>query len=172
MKNIKKIILASTMALAICSTSSVGIMAQEYQSNIDQPNISVVEIDNNTGVSYDIPVLNDNINTRATHKPSLVHNIAIKGRYPFKGESANLRLYTNYNLTGKTSYRLYIKNTGNSAITMTAKKNSLISKTYASTKVSAKKTAIVEFSNIKKDTKFYVEFFAEGNRYAFNGYVE
>lgn len=69
--------------------------------------------------------------------------------------------------TGKTSYKVYVENTGDNPITVTAKR---LTKTYGSTKISAGKTGSFEFSNIKSDTEFYIVF--EGNGYSFSGYVK
>ena len=68
---------------------------------------------------------------------------------------------------GKTSYKVYVENTGDNPITVTAKR---LTKTYGSTKISAGKTGSFEFSNIKSDTEFYIVF--EGNGYSFSGYVK
>ena len=73
----------------------------------------------------------------------------------------------NYKFTGKTSYKVYVENTGDNPITVTAKR---LTKTYGSTKISAGKTGSFEFSNIKSDTEFYIVF--EGNGYSFSGYVK
>ena len=94
--------------------------------------------------------------------------IKTEGQYDFSGSSYHQTLYTNYKFKGKTSYKVYVKNTGKSAITVTAKR---LTKTYGSTKISAGKTGSFEFSNIKSDTEFYIVFEA-GNEYSFSGYVK
>ena len=64
-------------------------------------------------------------------------------------------------------YKVYVENTGDNPITVTAKR---LTKTYGSTKISAGKTGSFEFSNIKSDTEFYIVF--EGNGYSFSGHVK
>lgn len=91
----------------------------------------------------------------------------VKGQYDFAGSSHYQNLYTNYKFTGKTSYKVYVENTGDNPITVTAKR---LTKTYGSTKISAGKTGSFEFSNIKSDTEFYIVF--EGNGYSFSGHVK
>lgn len=122
----------------------------------------------NVGVSFESPETNPA--ARGISRPSKVWNIKEKGKYSFSGSSNHKTMYTNYKFTGKTSYKVYVKNTGNNAITVKAKR---LTKTYGSTKISAGKTGIIEFSNIKSGTKFYVTFDgAKDDKFSFEGYVK
>lgn len=76
-------------------------------------------------------------------------------------------MYTNYKFTGKTSYTIKVNNRSKKPIEVTAKR---LLKTYASTKVSGKKSATIQFSNIKHDTEFYIVF--EGKDQDFDGYIK
>lgn len=100
-------------------------------------------------------------------RPTEVWDISKKGAYPFNGSSRGSTLYTNYKFKGKTSYKITINNTGSNPITVKAKR---LTKTYAQTKISAGKSAVIEFSNIQKDTEFYVTF--DGQGFSVNGTVE
>ena len=100
-------------------------------------------------------------------KQEVHQDLKSKGQYDFAGSSHYQNLYTNYKFTGKTSYKVYVENTGDNPITVTAKR---LTKTYGSTKISAGKTGSFEFSNIKSDTEFYIVF--EGNGYSFSGHVK
>lgn len=101
------------------------------------------------------------------NRPTKVWNIAKKGKYNFKGSTKSQTLYTNYKFKGKTSYTIKVNNTGSNPITVKAKR---LTKTYASTKVSGKKSATIQFSNIKKDTEFYITF--DGSNIKLDGYVK
>lgn len=94
-----------------------------------------------------------------------VWNLKTQGKYSFKGSTTSQTLYTNYKFKGKTSYTFYVKNTGKYALTVKAKR---LTKTYASTKISAGKSASVTFSDIKSTTEFYMTF--EGS--SFEGYIK
>ncbi|HIS63137.1 MAG TPA: hypothetical protein IAC14_12995 [Candidatus Scybalomonas excrementigallinarum] len=116
----------------------------------------------NIGVSFEDEI------QRSVARPTEVWNIATKGQYDFAGSANYQALYTNYKFKGKTSYKVYIKNTGNSAITVKAKR---LTKTYATTKISAGKTGSFEFSNIQSDTEFYIVF-ESNDSYSFEGYIK
>lgn len=87
------------------------------------------------------------------------------GQYDFKGATLTQTLYTNYKFKGKTKYTFYVKNTGKYALTVKAKR---LLKTYATTKVSPGKSATVTFSDIQKDTEFYLTF----ENSSFEGYIK
>lgn len=101
------------------------------------------------------------------NRPSDVWNIATKGKYKFGGSTGGQTLYTNFKFKGKTSYSIKVNNTGKNPITVKAKR---LTKTYASTKISGGKSAIIEFSNIKKTTEFYITF--EGSGIKFDGFIK
>ena len=161
-KIFKKVIFTSLLAVSMIfttmSTTVVHAQSTEAESN-------EVTVTPNVGVSYVSP--EDSIETRGTSRPSKVWNIKDKGQYDFSGSSHYQNLYTNYKFKGKTSYKVYVKNTGDNPITVTAKR---LTKTYGSTKISAGKSGSFEFSNIKSDTEFYIVF--DGNEYSFTGYVK
>lgn len=157
-KNIFASLLAVSMIFTMMSTTVVHAQSVKDGSN-------EVTVTPNVGVSYVSP--EETIETRGTSRPSKVWNIKSKGQYDFAGSSHYQNLYTNYKFTGKTSYKVYVENTGDNPITVTAKR---LTKTYGSTKISAGKTGSFEFSNIKSDTEFYIVF--EGNGYSFSGYVK
>lgn len=161
-KIFKKVIFTSLLAVSMIFTmmSTTVVHAQSAEAGSNE-----VTVTPNVGVSYVSP--EDTIETRGTSRPSKVWNIKSKGQYVFSGSSHYQNLYTNYKFTGKTNYKVYVKNTGNNPITVTAKR---LTKTYGSTKISAGKTGSFEFSNIKSDTEFYIVF--EGNEYSFSGYVK
>ena len=102
-----------------------------------------------------------------TSRPSSVWNIATKGQYDFAGSTGGQTLYTNYKFKGKTSYSIKVNNTGSNPITVKAKR---LTKTYASTKISGGKSATIEFSNIQKDTEFYITF--DGSGIKFDGFIK
>ncbi|MCQ4743238.1 MULTISPECIES: hypothetical protein [Blautia] len=162
-KNFKKIIFTSLLGVCMIFTTLSPTVVHAQSAETESNEVTVTP---NVGVSFVSP--EDTIETRGTSRPSKVWNIKTEGQYDFSGSSYHQTLYTNYKFKGKTSYKVYVKNTGKSAITVTAKR---LTKTYGSTKISAGKTGSFEFSNIKSDTEFYIVFEA-GNEYSFSGYVK
>ena len=148
----KRILMLPMLILCIMVVPLVSY-AKEVEEN-PQPNI---------GVSTICP--EQTIETRGTKRPSNVWNIGSKGIYHFGGSANRVTIYTNFKFKGKTSYTVYVKNTGNYPITVKAKR---LTKTYASTKISAGKEGSFKFSNIQKDTEFYLVF--DGSE--FNGYIK
>ncbi len=142
--------------------STFSSLTVHAQSNILEDDLVVVT---NEGVSFVPP--DDEIETRGTAIPTQVWNIRTDGQYDFSGSSHHQTLYTSYKFTGKDNYKVYVKNTGSTAIKVTAKR---LLKTYGSVKISAGKTGSFEFSNINDDTEFYIVFEADNN-YSFDGYV-
>lgn len=124
---------------------------------------------NNIGVTTEPPAdlesTSDNYELYSVQRPSKVWNIRKKGRYNFAGNPGDQTLYTNYRFTGKTSYTVYIKNTGKYVLTVQARR---FSKSYASTRISAGKSGSFTFSNIQKGTEFYIVF--KGS--SFSGYIQ
>lgn len=108
-----------------------------------------VTVTPNVGVSYVSP--EETIETRGTSRPSKVWNIKSKGQYDFAGSSHYQNLYTNYKFTGKTSYKVYVENTGDNPITVTAKR---LTKTYGSTKLVLVKLVLLSFLILKAILSF------------------
>ena len=121
-KIFKKVIFTSLLAVSMIFTmmSTTVVHAQSAEAGSNE-----VTVTPNVGVSYVSP--EDTIETRGTSRPSKVWNIKSKGQYDFSGSSHYQNLYTNYKFTGKTNYKVYVKNTGNNPITVTAKR---LTKTY------------------------------------------
>lgn len=164
LKNLKRRIVISSMAIALSVTSLSATHVYARENEIDQTE----ESSSNIGVS---PVPPDESEMqRGTSVPSKVWDIASNGKYDFSGSSHFQTLYTNYKFTGKNHYKVYVNNTGDSAITVTAKRSG---KTYAMTKITAGKSGSFEFSNIKSSTEFYIEIKTEDrDSFSFNGYVK
>ena len=142
--------------LVLTNLASISYAGEfESAANETQPNI---------GVSTVCPD-DEDLQTKSVNRPSKVWNIASKGKYTFSGNPGSQTLYTNFKFKGKTSYTFYVKNSGKYSMTVKAKR---LTKTYASTRISAGKSASVTFSNIKKDTEFYLTF--EGS--SFSGYIK
>lgn len=140
-------------------------------ANAKEPDYEEVDMQvDNVGVSFEKPVeLNPAVSTMGIAHPSKIWNISKKGKYNFSGKASDgSTLYTNYLFKGKNNYKIYVKNTGKTAITVTARRTL---KKYATTKISKGKSAVIEFSNIKSDTKFYIVF-EGGKGYAFEGNVK
>jgi len=134
------------------------------------------EIDGmNKGVSYICPEeIDGNVDSEvqvwSTSKPSNIWNISSKGKYNFEGVSYHQTLYTNYKFTGKTSYKIYVNNTGDNKIKVKATNGVT---TYASTTVGAGKTATLPISGLSKSTKFYISFSTNNSySYSFYGYIK
>lgn len=51
-------------------------------------------------------------------KPTHVWDLSSDGRYDFYGDASNNDLYTNYNFTGVSKMKVYIKNTGSGTLTV------------------------------------------------------
>lgn len=150
-KRLKNFVMVPVLLLTVIVMAS-PLTAHAQDVAVNQPDV---------GVSTKCP----DIEERSTNRPSKVWNIKTKGRYDFSGTANVSTLYTNYQFTGKSSYTVYVKNTGKYPITVTAKR---LLKTYASTKISAGKSGTITFSNINSDTDFYVVF--QGS--SFSGYVK
>lgn len=134
--------------------------------------VHATEVSNeqNIGVSF-IPPSSDsssNVTPYSTSTPSSVWNVKSKGQYDFSGWSYHQTLYTNYKFKGKTSYTIYVNNTGSNTITVKAK---TALKTYASTSVGAGKAATIDLSGMDKDKEFYISFSSD-NEYHFSGYIK
>ncbi|EAG9320732.1 hypothetical protein [Listeria monocytogenes] len=104
---------------------------------------------------------------KSVYRPSSVWNIASKGKYNFAGTSNGSTLYTNYKFKGKNTYTVYVKNYGKHVLKVKAKR---LTKTYATTSISAGKAATFTFSGIQKDTEFYVTF--DGSTTNFKGDIK
>ena len=141
-KNIFASLLAVSMIFTMMSTTVVHAQSVKDGSN----EVTVIP---NVGVSYVSP--EETIETRGTSRPSKVWNIKNKGQYDFAGSSHYQNLYTNYKFTGKTSYKVYVENTGDNPITVTAKR---LTKTYGSTKISAGKLVLLSFLILKAILSF------------------
>lgn len=146
---------------------STPVSASETKNNQNIEKIT----QENIGVSYVCPdCFESDFETQSTSKPTSVWNISKKGKYTFEGVSYHQTLYTNYKFKGKTSYTIYVKNTGDHKITVKARKGT---KVYASTTVASGKTTSLDFSGIDKSTEFYISF-STGNSYSyeFSGYIK
>ena len=152
------IITALIAILLLClPTTAVASNGHDEEENV---------IEANVGVSFECPDdENEGDAIKGVSTPTKVWDISKKGKYNYSGDPGGQTLYTNYKFKGKTSYTFYVKNTGKYPLTVKAKRKT---KTYASTKVSAGKSATVTFSNIKKTTEFYMTF--KGSK--FKGYIK
>lgn len=160
MKKIRKAI--CTVALGVMMTISVMSTTMVYAAS-EGENFVV----SNEGVSFEEPgIFNDD--ARGVNYPEKVWNVKKKGKYSFKGSSYYKALYTNYEFTGKTSYKVYVKNTGKSEITVKAMR---VGKTYAFTTIAAGKTGSFEFSGITS-SKSFVLYFNSKSEYSFSGYIQ
>lgn len=97
--------------------------------------------------------------------PSDVWNISSSGRYNFSGSSNTVNVYTNYKFNGKSSYTIYVKNTGDYQLTVKAKTRL---KTYKKTIIAPGKSVTLKLSDMKSSTEFYILF--RGSE--FSGYIE
>lgn len=167
----KKFILttALTTLLALTFSASINVQAADFEENTtvfsDSRFSSINIFSSNIGVSNTSP--ENFVVPFSVSRPTTVWNININGQYNFAGSSNSQTLYTNYKFTGKNEYTVYVENTGKTPITVKAKR---LTKTYATTKISAGKTATFQFSNIKSNTEFYIVF--EGDSYSFTGYIK
>lgn len=102
----------------------------------------------------------------STLRPSKVWNVK-KKKYKFKGITSSPTLYTNYKLTGKNTYSIYVKNLSKNKIKFKAKR---MLKTYVTQSVPAKQVAKITFTGIKSDTEFYLTF--DGRDIEFKGHIK
>lgn len=102
----------------------------------------------------------------STLRPSKVWNVN-KKPYSFSGKTSGPTLYTNYKLTGKNTYTIYVKNVSDNKIKVKAKR---MLKTYVTQEVPPNKVVKVKFTGIKSDTEFYLTF--EGRNIKFNGNIK
>ena len=165
LKKFNKIMLASTLTLALCSTLMLPTTTPAQVNNPKETNTSILP--DLFGLSSISP---EEIESKGISKPTTVWNIAKDGKYDFAGSSNHQTLYTNYKFTGKNEYTVYCQNTGSNPIVVTAKR---LTKTYGSVKITAGKTGSFTFSNIQKDTEFYVVFESTNQSdFAVKGYVK
>ncbi len=147
MRAISKMIIVGISIVLIVGSSSVATFADDCEEYGISPICPEEYLEQETIKIDDASIpKNDNKHT---------HNVAIKGAYEFKGSALVNPVYTEKWLTGKTHYKIVIHNTGEYPLTVKAKRRL---KTYATTKIAAGKKATVEFSDIKKTTKFYIYF--------------
>lgn len=150
-------ILLTSLLIVLCAFATSPLSAHAQEVTTEQENIGV------SAICPEEPQIQPN----SANRPTKVWNLATKGKYRFKGtiKSTEKALYSNYTFKGKPSYTFVVKNTGNSILTVKAKRKS---HTYATETIKAGKTRTVSFSNIKAATEFYLAF--DGS--SFSGYIK
>ena len=160
----KKIqILLASLLIILCAFAASPLSAHAQETTTEPENIGVSAICPDKAEGSEEPQIQPN----SASRPTKVWNLATKGKYNFKGtiKNAGTTLYTNYKFKWKTKYTFVGKNTGNSILTVKAKRKA---HTYATETIKAGKTRTVSFSNIKAATEFYLAF--DGS--SFSGYIK
>lgn len=160
----KKIqILLASLLIILCAFAASPLSAHAQEATTEPENIGVSAICPDEADESEEPQIQPN----SASRPTKVWNLATKGKYNFRGtiKNAEKTLYTNYKFKGKTNYTFVVKNTGNSILTVKAKRKAHI---YATATIKAGKTRTVNFSNIKAATEFYLAF--DGS--SFSGYIK
>jgi len=141
-----------TVALLLTSSSAVFAANQTKPNNTELSAVSVKQIIN--GVSTKAPT---SITPNSTSVPTSVWNIANSGAYSFSGWSYFATMYTNYKLTGKTSYHMSVNNNSSNAMTVRVRSSSY---TYSTTSIPANSGASWDvFGNgMTATTQVYVQF--------------
>ena len=116
--------------------------------------LEIFEI-NNQQISNENNLIEVNEMFRGASVPTKEKKISGSASYSYSGgtSGSGRDLFTEYKLYGSTGYKVTIKNTGSNTAKIKAKRTF---KTYASTSVAKNKSATVEFSGIKKDTRWWL----------------
>lgn len=156
MRVMNKTSIALILVLLVAVTVWLPIQADAEDNLGDSAeNIGVTELP-----LYEI---NDSqIQDRGASKPTVLWDISKKGQYSFKGTSTSGTIYTSYKFTGKSSYVLYIKNSGNTPLAITVKGDST---TVTKRTMETGKSGYLVFETNKP---FYVAFKGA----SFSGYIK
>lgn len=163
LKQKKTQMLLASLLIILCAFAASPLSAHAQEATKEPENIGVSAIcPDEASESEELQ-----IQPNSASRPTNVWNLATKGKYNFKGtiKNAGTALYTNYKFKGKIKYTFVVKNTGNSLLTVKAKRKT---HTYTTATVKAGKTKTVSFSNIKAATEFYLVF--DGS--SFSGYIK
>lgn len=189
---------ALALTLALATAFAIMIPASAYDGEEDKNNYiyvdSLDEVDWENLSAYDVIVIpNENLpqdevedaeplvarDTSAVapcenSAPSGTWNIATKGQYNFDGYTyASSYLYTNWNFTGKSSYKIQITNRLTSSDTITRFMGSWEVRTYRKVTVPAGTTAIFTLNTnsasheVTESTKWMIRFNNPVNTYGF-----
>lgn len=77
--------------------------------------ISIISIPVLAELAQKVDILTESF-TRGADAPTSAWNASTEGQYKYSGSSNNSTLYTNYYFSGKSSYSIYVNNTGNNDI--------------------------------------------------------
>ncbi|MEC5422563.1 hypothetical protein QGM71_03535 [Virgibacillus sp. C22-A2] len=116
-------------------------------------------------MSSEPPVFDDGeegeVSIHGLDPPGSVWDVTRKGQYDFAGKASGSTLYTNYLITGKSSYRLEIKNIQNDTLRVDLmKRNSWIDSRVATYNLSAKSTRYTFPSGLDSSGHYYLKFYA------------
>lgn len=171
-----KVILLVLATTIISSGFNVTTSASELKTqNLNTINIENVvnsETPNNIGVNETGPGENL-IVPYGVSKPTSIWNLAKKGRYFFSGTNNSAgSLYTNYLFTGKSTFKISVKNTDHQVGTKfkVKKKGKIFDKQIGKTYVVKQgKSGQITIKKLDKSSKYYIEFVGPTK---FNGSIE
>lgn len=169
----------SSLALAatiLGSGFSINANAAELDSQVDSNEFKKVElheVKQNVGVNEIAPGLGDpnQMVTFGTSKPTSVIDLSTYGRKSFEGYLTTARsLYTNDLYTGKSSFKIYVRNTGTDTLTFKVKrKDAIFDNTVGTYEVNRGVGGTVTVSSLAKSSNYYIEFIGPAN---FSGWIE
>lgn len=151
-------------------TSSIMILSSQVISYANTTNTylndDAIYINQNQdliGVSYNEPL---EYSSRSTAIPSNYWDLKTQGTYNFSGYATGSSLYTNYYFKNKTSYTVYVENSGSTALKVQLKDRF---KTYGTITVPANGSTTQTISGVSSNAGVYLKFYAPSN---FTGYIK
>lgn len=162
----------SSLALAaavVGSGLSVNVNAAELEKkvpdSIELKDAVVSETQENVGVNEVGPGVGDpnEIVPFGTSKPTSVWNLSTQGRYGFAGSSSSMAtLYTNYLITGKSSFTINVRNYHSTPLVVKLKrKDAIIDNTLGTYTVKRFTTSQDDLNvtwNVNSSSNYYLDF--------------
>lgn len=144
--------------------SGVAFAAGEDKNALDTTTISVDE--GNYGVTEIEPITEES-KERGLDKPTASKNLANGGQLDFAGSSKGYTLYTNNSVTGKRTYKMYVKNRSSKTLKVTAQTNGNI---FGSKSISGGKSLSYSVTVNSNSNKMYLKF--SGQILSFEGNIK
>lgn len=99
----KKLFLSTLLCLTLIAGTSISLASgfdSNYHVSTESPS---------TAITLGTSIEHDGI-SRNQDYPDNTWDVSTKGKYKFSGSTDHHKLYTNYLLTGKTSYKIHVEN--------------------------------------------------------------
>lgn len=164
------LVLALTLSGLTLGNSIVAQAESMEEYDTDTNNAIVVDESNANDVATNLIGVHPKL-TKGWNYPTAVWNVATQGRLNMQGSSqGGVFLYSNYLMTGKTTYNYYFHNQGSSTINISIRNQSSHA-AYLNIDVAPGKVASGNVSLGNSGTRAYAQFYSSRD-YVFSGYVQ